>query len=220
MIVSADWQEISVLECILSGLHIDVEVEAQAEKAWDKLAKTKVDAVILDCDTEGSRNFLDKLHAGLPNSAPVLIASGSRGKNQLASTGASFVVEKPISVERAVHTISAARNMILNGRLSYHRQCLNLPATVALKSGKRIKVQLINLSRGGTRIRAQKDLPTGETLKLKFALPGTNSTIGVTGSVAWTDKEAGAGIRFLEVKETAKRDLQLWLDRQFFVPAG
>jgi len=208
-----------VLECILSGLHIDVEVEAKPDLAWGKLAKSKIDALIVDCDTDGSRNFLDKLQAGLPNSAPVLIASGSR-KNQLATAGATFMVEKPISVERAVHTLSAARNMILNGRLRYHRQFLDLPATVALKSGKRIKVHLINLSQGGTRIRAQKSLPASEPIKLRFALPGTDATIGVTGTVAWTDADAGTGIRFLDLKETHKRDLQLWLEREYFRPGA
>jgi len=219
MIVSGDWQEVSVLECILSGLHIGVDVESQLERAWDKLAKTKIDALILDCDMAGSSGLLEQLQAGLPNSAPVLIASGSRGKNQLAATGASFVVEKPISVERAVHTLSAARNMILNGRLRYHRQGLNLPATAALKSGKRMSVRVINLSQGGTRIRARKGLSTGETLKLRFTLPGTESAVSVTGSIAWIDRQAGAGIRFLDLKEGARRDLQLWLERQYFQPA-
>jgi len=219
MIVSGDWQEVSVLECILSGLHIGVDVESQPERAWDKLAKTKIDALILDCDMAGTTGLLELLQAGLPNSAPVLIASGSHGKNQLAATGASFVVEKPISVERAVHTLSAARNMILSGRLRYHRQGLNLPATAALKSGKRMNVRVINLSQGGTRIRARKGLATGETLKLRFTLPGCDAAVSVTGSVAWIDEQAGAGIRFLDLKQNSRRDLQLWLERQYFQPA-
>jgi CheY-like chemotaxis protein len=219
MIVSGDWQEVSVLECILSGLHIGVDVESQPERAWDKLAKTKIDALILDCDMAGTNGLLEQLQAGLPNSVPVLIASGSRGKNQLAATGASFVVEKPISVERAVHTLSAARNMILSGRLRYHRQGLNLPATAALKPGKRMNVRVINLSQGGARIRARKGLSAGEMLKLRFTLPGIESAVNVTGSVAWIDPKAGAGVRFLNLKESSKRDLQLWLERQYFQPA-
>jgi len=222
MIVSGDWQEVSVLECILSGLHIGVDVEPRPERAWDKLAKNKIDALILDCDTAGTSGLLQQLQAGLPNCAPVLIASGSHGKNQLAATGANFVVEKPISVERAVHTLSAARNMILNGRLRYHRQGLNLPATAALKSGRRIRVRVINLSQGGTRIRARQKLSSGEKLSLRFTLPGTETAVSVTGSVAWIeiDKEAEAGIRFLDLEQSAQRNLQLWLERQYFLPTA
>src|SRR5258707_13489474 len=33
MVVSRDWQEVSVLECILGGLHIDVSVECEPQRA-------------------------------------------------------------------------------------------------------------------------------------------------------------------------------------------
>ena len=61
MVVSRDWQEVSVLECILGGLHIDCEVESQPERAQAKLAKSKVDALIVDCDLNGSDQFLRHL---------------------------------------------------------------------------------------------------------------------------------------------------------------
>jgi len=43
LVVSRDWQEISVLECILGGLRIDVDVEPEPERAQSKLAKSKID---------------------------------------------------------------------------------------------------------------------------------------------------------------------------------
>jgi hypothetical protein len=33
MVVSRDWQEVSVLECILGGLHMDVAVESEPQRA-------------------------------------------------------------------------------------------------------------------------------------------------------------------------------------------
>ena len=41
MVVSRDLQEVSVLECILGGLHIGVDVESEPERARAKLAKSK-----------------------------------------------------------------------------------------------------------------------------------------------------------------------------------
>ncbi len=41
MVVSRDLQEVSVLECILGGLHIGVDVESEPERARVKLAKSK-----------------------------------------------------------------------------------------------------------------------------------------------------------------------------------
>src|SRR6185369_11164186 len=92
MIVSRDWQEVSVLECILSGLHIDVDVESHLDRAWSRLSKSKVDAVIVDCDEDGTREFLRKLRTAPLASAPVIIASGSPNQNGLRGTGATFLV--------------------------------------------------------------------------------------------------------------------------------
>ena len=57
-------------------------------------------------------------------SAPVVIVSGSTADYGIDATQVNFVMKKPTSVEQAVHTLSAARNLILKGRLRYHRQVL------------------------------------------------------------------------------------------------
>ena len=54
LVVSRDFQEISVLECILGGLHIGVDVESEPERARTKLTKSKIDALIIDCDLCGA----------------------------------------------------------------------------------------------------------------------------------------------------------------------
>ena len=48
MVVSRDWQEVSVLECILGGLHMDVTLENEPQRALIRLSKSKVDALIVD----------------------------------------------------------------------------------------------------------------------------------------------------------------------------
>ena len=54
MVVSRDWQEVSVLECILGGLHMDVAVESEPQRALSRLTNSKVDALIVDCDLNGT----------------------------------------------------------------------------------------------------------------------------------------------------------------------
>ena len=63
MVVSRDWQEVSVLECILGGLHMDVAVENEPQRALARLAKSKIDALIVDCDLNGSSQFLRELQS-------------------------------------------------------------------------------------------------------------------------------------------------------------
>ena len=216
MVVSRDWQEISVLECILGGLHIGVDVEAHTERARAKLSTSKVDAVIVDCDLEGTADFLRELQNGLiNNSVPVVALRGSRSNNSGKIPPASFEFQKPISVEQAVHTLSAARNMILDGRLRYHRQTLDVPVSLSCGSRKRIAANLLNLSQGGLGIRALRPLAGTGPVKVSFALPGSKLSIKLQGEVAWTDKQGNAGIRFLEMDCGTKRNLQLWLEQQY-----
>ena len=219
IILSCDWQEVSVLECILGGLHIGVEVETEPERAWNRLAKSKIDALIVDCDADGSRNFLNRLRTDVTNSAPVVIASGSTGRTKLESVGATFVVEKPISVERAVHTLSAARNMILSERLRYHRQGLNLPVSMKTDAGKSFKGHIMNMSRGGARIRTRGSLSSCKTAELGFVLPGRKLRLKIAGEIAWADNQGNMGIRFRKIQARDARDLQFWLERQYFVGA-
>ncbi len=131
MVVSRDWQEVSVLECILGGLHMDVSVENEPQRALARMAKSKIDALIVDCDLNGSSQFLRELQsAPNPRTVPLVIMGAPRCNPNLDETGALFAFEKPISVEQAVRTLSAARSMILDGRLRYHRAGLEVPVSL------------------------------------------------------------------------------------------
>jgi hypothetical protein len=216
MIISRDWQEVSVLECILSGLHIDVDVESELERAWIRLKKTKVDAIIVDCDSDGTRGFMRRLRTELPGSAPVVIASGSPNRNGLRGTGAAFVVEKPVSVESAVHTLSAARNLIMNERLRYYREVLELPAKITRSSGKRLKAQVVNISKGGIKIISSLPLSFAEKIQLNFSLPEGRTAVKGEGKVAWADNRGNAGVRFMQLEPHIEKKLQLWVEQRYF----
>src|ERR1700687_5744489 len=138
MVLSRDWQEVSVLECILGGLHMDVAVESEPQRAMARLNKSKIDALIVDCDLNGSSQFPRELQTAEnpPRTVPLVIMGGPQSTRSLDETGALFAFEKPISVEQAVRTLSAARTMILDGRLRYHRAGLDVPVSLNCKGQK------------------------------------------------------------------------------------
>jgi hypothetical protein len=214
MVVSRDWAEVSVLECILGGLHIGVDVEPEPARARAKLAKSKIDALIVDCDLEGTTSFLRGLGTGL-NTVPLVIVSGTNGSANLQDTVATFVFKKPISVEQAVRTLSAARNMILDGRLRYNRHALDLPVALAYGSKKRVEAHLMNLSQGGVGIRLYRPVALPGPVRVSFQLPESKVQMKLQGEVAWIDKMGNAGIRFLDMSPEVKRDLKLWLAQQY-----
>ncbi|MFZ0803716.1 MAG: PilZ domain-containing protein [Terriglobales bacterium] len=213
LLVSRDWSEVSVLECILGGLHIGVDVEPEPERARAKLARTKVDALIVDYDLAGTADFLKELNDEL-NTVPLVIISSAHGRGRFKDSDASFVFEKPISVEQAVHTLSAARNLILDGRLRYHRHTLDLPIYVTLASKKRVKASLLNLSQGGVAVRPCRPTEIAGPVRVNFELPGARAGFKVQGEVVW-NKQGNTGVRFNEMTRRMSRDLQLWLARQY-----
>jgi hypothetical protein len=218
MVVSRDWQEVSVLECILGGLHMDVEVEAEPARALARLNKSKVDALIVDCDLNGSSQFLRELQAqeNPPKTVPLVIMGAPQTTQSLESSGALFAFEKPISVEQAVRTLSAARNMILDGRLRYHRAGLEVPVSLSSKGQKPTDAFLINLSQGGMQVHTDASFEVTRPLQVVFDLPGARSAMKARAEIAWQDQRGNLGIRFVKLPRQQQRTLQLWLAQQYF----
>jgi hypothetical protein len=217
MVVSRDWQEVSVLECILGGLQMEVAVENEPQQAMARLSKSKIDALIVDCDLNGSYQLLRELqHSDMqPKSVPLVIMGGPRSVGHFDDTGAFFAFEKPISVEQAVRTLSAARNIILDGRLRYHRAGLELPVSLRCKGQSPKRAHLVNLSQGGMQIYTDAFIETPGPMQVSFALPGTKSALKADAEIVWRDHRGNLGVRFLKVAQPQQRRLQLWLAQQF-----
>jgi two-component SAPR family response regulator len=221
MVVSRDWQEVSVLECILGGLHMDVSVENEPQRALARLAKSKIDALIVDCDLNGSSQFLRELQSvENQKTVPLVIMGGAKCNQNLDESGALFAFEKPISVEQAVRTLSAARSMILDGRLRYHRAGLEVPVSLnfkgSTKSQKSMDAFLVNVSQGGMQIHTNDPVEAAKSLQVSFELPGARAGLKAKAEVAWQDKRGNMGIRFVDLAPKQHRTLQLWLAQQYF----
>src|SRR5581483_4058909 len=179
MVLSRDWQEVSVLECVLGGLQIDVAIEKEPQRALERLGKSKIDAVIVDCDLNGSSQFLRDLQqaAKRESSVPLVIMGGPQSGPGLEATGALFAFQKPISVEQAVRTLTAARTMILDGRLRYHRAGVELPVSVKCNGRKSIEGYLLNISQGGMLLHTEQTVECESVFQVSFTLPNIASQI-------------------------------------------
>jgi hypothetical protein len=217
MVVSRDRQEVSVLECILGGLHMDVALEDEPQRALARLNRSKIDALIVDCDLDGSAEFLRELQRDVrrSNTLPLVIMGGPQSRN-LEGTGALFAFEKPISVEQAVRTLSAARNFILDGRLRYHRAGLEVPVALSCSRQKQIAASLVNVSQGGMRVHTDTFLEKAKPLRVSFELPGAKSSLKAHAEIAWQDQRGNMGVRFVKLPASQQRTLQLWVAQQYF----
>jgi hypothetical protein len=149
------------------------------------------------------------------NTVPLVIMGGPKSTSTLDDTGALFAFEKPISVEQAVRTLSAARNMILDGRLRYHRAGVEVPVSLRFNQ-ERVEGRLINLSQGGLQVSTDTPLGSMKPLQVSFELPGAKSALKAQCEVAWQDKLGNVGIRFLDLTPQQQHTLHVWLAQQYF----
>ena len=218
IVVCKDWEAISILGGVLGNLRIGVHVDAEPDRARDRLTHSKFDAVIVDCELHGAADFLRNLraHPAGRSSVPLAIATHGMGLPELSQLGARFVFEKPISMEQAVRTLSAARNLMLRGRLRYYRQEVAIPVTLTFADKRRVTANITNLSQGGIAVSSPEGLDPADPLRLRFDLPDTDSFIEARGEVAWTDEHGNAGIRFLGLSERLQNNLEQWLAAKYF----
>jgi len=214
MVVSTDSRGTSVLESILSSLHIHVEVETDLGRARKKLASSRIDALIVDSEIEGAGGLLDPGGSGAENCVPLIICNEANGQAEI-SRRAKFLFRKPISVAQAVRTVSSARNLIVDRRLRYHRQ--NVDIETSLISGERkLEARILNLSQGGAGLAGNFASNLAQQVQLHFSLPESQRRVELAGNIVWMKEQARAGIQFSKVSEPMQRQLQIWLEQNYF----
>jgi CheY-like chemotaxis protein len=221
IVVSRDPRNTSVLESILSSLHINVEVATEFAQARAKLAKSKIDALIVDSEMEESDGLLES--GGLLTSlgpattqglVPMLICKGTR--QEVPNKLAEFLLRKPITVTQAVRTLSSARNMIVDRRLRYHRQTVDIETSL-ISGGRKISARMLNLSQGGAGLKGNFADDLQPQVKLNFSLPRTEHSVELSGEIVWIKQhQACAGVQFKDVSHSIQRQLQIWLEQRYF----
>lgn len=217
LLVSRDREVQRTLRRVLDSANIDVEISLSPEHAQSSLNRKKYDALLVDCDdTERGADILQSLRKGKSNKSCISFAlvNGKTTVQQAFEFGANFVLDKPISQERAARSVRAAQGLILRERRRYHRHLTNAKGAILVDSGSELPVSITNISQGGISIECNRQLDQGGAARLKFLLPGTKKSFEVKGEVMWSNSEGQAGIRFQVLSVEAKKELDSWLERR------
>jgi CheY-like chemotaxis protein len=217
LLLSRDRDVQRTLRRVLDAANIDVELSLSPEHARAALGRKKYDALLVDCDdTEHGADILREVRKGKSNKSCISFAlvNGKTTVQQAFEFGANFVLDKPISPERAARSVRAARGLIMRERRRYHRHLLQAKGAILVDSGAELPVSITNISQGGISIECARQLDQGGAARLKFLLPGTKKSFEVKGEVMWSNSEGHAGIRFQVLSLEAKKELDTWLERR------
>ena len=214
LLLCRDQEAIRVLQPALDKLYIAVEVCSGARSGQEILASEKYDAVVIDCDDlKGGLEVLQRLRKGTSNTNSVTFAilNGGTTTQQAFEMGANFVLQKPIRPVNAMRCFTAAFGLMERERRRYFRIPLEMPAFLNFRKDHMLKATATNLSEGGMAVSFRGKLPKECLAKVRFTLPGTSDTLEPKAALAWADGSGRAGIRFTEVPQNSREQLERWL---------
>lgn len=206
-----------MLRPALEKLSIAVEVCRAPEAGSELLLRDKFDAVIVDCDDlDGGLRVLQGIRQGTSNKTSVAFAILNGTSTQKAfELGANFVLQKPISPLNAMRCFSAALGFMTRERRRYFRHSVNMPVSLCFTGHIEIRATATNVSEGGMAIQFRGALPKTGLAKIAFTLPGSSTSMELKGQIAWADSSGHAGIRFTEIPQSSREQLDRWLTEQF-----
>ena len=214
LLISQDATLLSVLRPALEKISVNLEVCRELRAGNDLMAKRKFDAVIVDCDDlQNGVDLLKALRHTQSNAKSVSFAvvNGKTTTQEAFTCGANFVLQKPLTPLHASRCFNAALNFMVRERRRYFRHVVDMQLHISLPHNQEIMATATNLSEGGMAIRILGKLPKDVEAHFRFTLPETNLSFELKGQVAWADGTGHAGIRFIEVPQSAQYQLEKWL---------
>lgn len=222
LVASPDNAAVEVLTGILQELGIRTEQRDGIAPAADRLAMTSFDAALLDCSNEASALRLMANIRRAEHTRSVLIVAlvdGSNHVKQMFAAGANFVIYKPISQERAVASLRAARAVMLREKRRGKRVRLHTKTSIAYATVDNARATLLDLGEHGAAIQADSSLPPRCKVYFQFTLPGEVSDVRLSAEVAWQDSCGRVGVRFADVPQASRRILADWVQANLaYVP--
>jgi CheY-like chemotaxis protein len=212
LIICADPEASETLARVLKGMDMSVEHSATPAQAAERLAEEDFGAVLVDCEDEtAAMELIASCHDQAANTLIVALVDARNAVREIFEKGASFVLYKPISAERAGTSLRAARGLMRGERRRQRRVPAATQASVSFAVSEDVPAPLLNLSEEGAALHSQMKMPPPCKVYLQFALPGQASDVRLSGDVMWQDSHGRVGLRFAHVPQASRRTLDEWL---------
>jgi DNA-binding response OmpR family regulator len=214
LLISTDDSASEIVSRALSEYGIVVERFSDLATAIDRLHKQRFDALVIDFeDTTAASEVLaesSRLNAGNPPITVALVAEPARAR-ELLSNGLHFVLYKPTSEEKARAGLRAVTALLNRERRRAYRVPVQAPVELTLPDTRKIEGILLDLSETGMDVLTAEPQVAGQLLNFRFTLPRGDFEIDAHGQVAWANPNGQNGVHFLDLDESVRSQLKVWL---------
>ena len=212
LLVSSDDAAADVLGRVLSAFDIAMDRSSDPDTTLSRMQQQKFDAVIVDFDNPEAAEAVMQ-HAHALGSAPVSIAlvADTEKVRAILSSGAHFVLYKPVTEEAAKAGLRAAAALLSRERRRAFRVPVQAPVEITLPDARKVDGILLDLSETGMDVLTAEAQVSGSLLGFHFQLSDGSLEMDGHGQVAWANANGQTGVQFLELPEGLVASLKAWL---------
>jgi CheY-like chemotaxis protein/c-di-GMP-binding flagellar brake protein YcgR len=212
LLVSSDDSAADVLGRVLSGFSVATDRSSDPETALARIQQQKFDALVVDFDnpTVAEQVLREARNLGTAPLSVALVADTTKVR-QILSSGAHFVLYKPISEDAAQAGLRAAAALLTRERRRAFRVPVQAPVEVTLPDSRKLDGILLDLSETGMDVLTAEAQTAGSLMAFRFQLPDGAVEVDAHGQVVWANANGQTGVHFIDVAEPVKEKLRQWL---------
>lgn len=212
LLVSSDDSAADVLGRVLSGFSVAMDRSSDPETTMTRIHQQKFDALIVDFDDpKAAEEVLQQAQKLGTGPLTIALVAEPTKVREILSSGAHFVLYKPVSEEAAKAGLKPAAALLNRERRRAIRIPVQAAVEITLPDTRRVDGILLDLSETGMDVLTAEAQIPGALLAFHFHLPDGGIEVEAHGQVAWANPNGQTGVHFLDLSETVLGELKSWL---------
>jgi CheY-like chemotaxis protein len=212
LLVSSDDSAADVLGRALPAFGLAMDRSSEAETTLTRIHEQKFDALIVDFDDPAlAHEVLQQARRLSAGSVTVALVADATRVRDILSSGAHFVLYKPLTDEAATAGLRAAAALLSRERRRAVRIPVQAPVEIRLPEDRKVEGILLDLSESGMDVLTSEPQVSGTLIGFHFQLPDGSLEVAAHGQVAWANPNGQTGVHFLELPEENQAELKKWL---------
>jgi hypothetical protein len=208
LLVSSDPGVFGTIDRILRGLSIRTNICLRSSGAFDMLAKSSTDLIVIDWEGEASAELLEEIWRFGKTRKTTIVAISAL---DCPIPGAHVVLRKPVTAESGAKAMRGAYFRMVRDHRVHARYPLMMALTATDEANRAVPVTVTDIGDGGVGLNTKAQLTIGETLSIRLLLPGLKRDIYLQVRVLWTREYGAAGCKFVRIPPVDSEILRDWL---------
>jgi CheY-like chemotaxis protein len=212
LLLSRDTLPLDAIKKFFDEYGVEVHLAHTTEEADLLIQGSRVDLAICDYDVPGAQH-LKCMEKASKWGGIAMVVLRDRFVHAAHGKRIHFTVPKPVTADLLARGLKAAYTSMAKHRLTAYRHTLAVRplSGTFMHHGAQSPLDhatVLNVSQTGLCLAAPARLPSGGVVNVSFALPESDRSVHVVGTVVWSDISGRTGVRFHHLPAQEQRMLQ------------